>query len=819
MTNLMAKSSRYLAKEIITTLSSSIHDIAKVIVRILEQDLVSQVEKQNLPELVNLYRACCKITGNDSILAFADDLAQAFAFNELFSMTSEGNSLHDIEIPKLRDLLADPRATGNAFEHLKAIDGDSLTDELLDNFLKKHDPAKKKKRGVFYTPDAVVDFILRSIDDLLENEFSIPSGIAGPVMIMDPACGTGAFVRKVYRRILDSDARAATLDVKEHLLYDVIGRDIMLASIVYCRFQLTRELAASGISLERDETANVMQANTLVENRPGEHAFSIPDGHVIVIAGNPPYSVSSANKNAFIEALMKDYKTGLNERNIQPLSDDYIKFLRYAQWIVEQQGKGIVAFITNNAYIYKMIHRRIRESLLSTFDRIYIVNLHGNSNIQERTPGGDADGNVFKIRVGTCIAFLAKTGKNLSPAVFYHEIFGKRDVKLEFLAGNSISTIGFEQLTPIAPSYSFIKNDTLNEAEYARFTSLKDIFKYFTIGVKTHRDDFIVEFDRTALEDKMQSLIGESSNDEIKARFKLKDSLVSIKNYRNALQKGGIQPSLFLPYHYRVFDTRVTYYSPAVITRHRLRVMKHMLQENVALVTTRLLSTDEFCHCFITEMIGDIGILSSRTSESAYFFPIYLYNDKISMSNDMIDKIGERTSNIKDEFLEMLARCYPGENISTEIILAYIYAILHAPWYRLKYVEYLKSDFPRIPMTADFSQFSDIAAKGMKLMEYHFMKFDLPESQARESIKIDKFHYDAVSNRLYFNDQQSINGISAETWKFKIGNYQILQKWLRGRKDRVLSPDYVQTFLKIIAAINGTMKIMKLLVNEPELQK
>src|SRR5271157_171071 len=814
-TDQLMKSSRSAYKDIITKFSTSVDAIAKAITNILEQDLVSQVPKQKFPELVNHYQTCCKITGNDSILAYTDDLAQAIAFNELFSTISNGHAMLDIDIPELRDFLAEIPGPGLAFDDIRSIEASSFTDVLLDKFLKKHDPAKKKKRGVFYTPDAVVNFILRSIDNILTSEFSIPDGIAGQVMLIDPACGTGAFVRNVYRRILDSGVQAGGLDLKDHLLHDVLGRDIMLASIVFCRLQLEKVLANAGISLDGAEATNVLHVNTLVETKPGEQGFFSPNDHLMVIAGNPPYSVSSANKNAFIDASMKEYKIGLNERNIQPLSDDYIKFLRHAQCTIEEQGKGIVAFITNNAYIYKMIHRRIRESLLSTFDRIYIVNLHGNSNIQERTPDGDADGSVFEIRVGTCIAFLVKTGKGLPPAVFYHEIFGKRDAKLEFLAKNSITTIPFEQVNPCAPSFSFIKNSNGNETEYNQFPSLKDIFKYFTIGVKTHRDDFIVEFDRESLEDKMQSLTGESTDDEIKARFNLKDSSLAIKNYRGSLRNEGIKSSLFLSYNYRAFDTRVTYYSPAVITRHRLRVMKHMLRENVALVTTRLLSTDEFCHCFITKTIGDIGILSSRTSESAYFFPLYLYESKNPVSHEMYGEEGERAANIKEKFLEMLASSYPGEAISPELLLSYIYAILHAPWYRLKYAEYLKSDFPRIPMPVEFSRFSGIATLGTELMKYHLMKFELPESHAEESMKVEKFRHDAAAKKVHINANQAISSISEEAWKFKVGNYQILQKWLRGRKNRLLSPDDVRTFLKIAVAIDGTLKIMKLLENEP----
>lgn len=790
----------------VETVSILVDKIAKVITGFLEQDMATTRARQRFPGLIDHYNTFCGITGDDSTRSYADELAQAIVFHEMFRKTpaAEMSAVEPL-FARIHDVIREVIGMPEISELMETLDLDQFSNDFHDRCLKFHDPGKKKKRGVFFTPDPVASFMVRSIDEILKQHFSLPDGISNnTVSIEDPACGTGIFLKHVYDQILGNVTRAAPQDIKLHLLRDIAGNDIMLSSTVFCQLQLGLVLSRAKIKLEASDAINVRHGNSLVkapdDTTPGT-------SRVLVMLGNPPYAVSSANKSAFIEDLMKDYKDGLHERNIQPLSDDYIKFIRYAQYRVQQHGKGIVALVTNNAYVYKMIYRGMRENLLSTFDKIYVINFHGNSNIGEKAPDGSADDSLFDIRVGTCIAFFIKTGKERARDIDYHEIYGERRAKLDFLEKHTVSTTAFTRIEPAPPNYFFIKKDTVHEIEYNQHTSLKDIFKYYTIGIKTHRDDFIVELSREALDHKMHDLVGPATDVEIKEKYQLNESQSTIKLYRGKLKAEGIRQECFMPYHYRVFDNRTIYYSPHIITRHRLRVMKHMLYENVALVTTRLLSTNDFCHCFVTSIIGDIGILSSRTSESAYFFPLYLHDDH-----------GNKQQNVREDFTSQLQGRYPGKSITPEVVLGYVYAILHSPGYRQRYAEYLKIDFPRIPFAKDYSTFTKLANIGTKLMAVHLLKNRRPSANARGDIKVEKIQYDPEREKVNLNGKDSINGISPATWAFKIGNYPVLHKWLRGRKGTVLSANDTSDFLAIANAIDETLDIMVLLKDEPAFQ-
>ena len=168
-----------------------------------------------------------------------------------------------------------------------------------------------------------------------------------------------------------------------------------------------------------------------LSNEANEASRIKRDTPVMVMIGNPPYSVSSSNNGVWITNLIADYKKNLNERNIQPLSDDYIKFIRLGQHYVKKNGQGILGFITNNSFLDGLIHRQMRHSLLEVFDKIYIVNLHGSTKRKETAPDGSKDENVFDIQQGVCINIMVKA-ENLGSKmakVYYCDLFGLRDDK------------------------------------------------------------------------------------------------------------------------------------------------------------------------------------------------------------------------------------------------------------------------------------------------------------------------------------------------------------------------------------------------------
>ncbi|MEX2683296.1 MAG: type ISP restriction/modification enzyme [Candidatus Sigynarchaeota archaeon] len=778
------------------SLSAFIKSLAGRIELMLERDLALSISKQAYPGLISHYKHFSKATGNGSIPAYADELAQAAFFHFISAKYTGINPTSARFMPGLDALLETFYADPAVQAVVSKYSIDQFTDDFHETFLRIHDPGTKKRRGIFYTPAQAVKFMVRGIDELLKSQFGIPAGIAGDgIKIIDPACGTGAFLIEICRILISVENQAKG----PYMPGFVEGRDVMLSALVFCEMQIARLLAGTSIERKGDGLVDLQHINSL---EPDPAAIHAEENGVVVIVGNPPYAVSSANKNDFIDGLMADYKIGLKERNIQPLSDDYIKFLRAAQWRVERAPRGIVAFVTNNAYIYKMIYRRMRECILSAFDDIYIINLHGNANIGEKTPAGHADGNIFDIRVGTCIVFMVKSGMNDSHGVHYHEIFGDREEKLEFLEQRTLASIPFETVTPVSPGFFFIRKDMHLEEEFGQYPSIKDIFKYSTIGVKTHRDDFIVELNRQALEKKMETLVSDVPDEEIKTRYQLADSTAMIAGYRAKLRQERIRDSCYITYLYRPFDQRVLYFSPAIITRHRLRVMQHMLHhDNIALVTTRLLSTADFCHCMVSRDVGDIGLLSSRTSESAYFFPLYLYDGRAG-----------KIPNLKEDFLAMLGDKYPGHSITPEMVLGYIYAVLYAPRYRQHYAEMLKNDFPRIPLPIDWFTFTRIASAGSTLVDLH-TSFNSGEPglgmERMKGERVEKIQYDASFHRVIINDEFEIKGISPAAWAFKIGNYPVLHKWLRGRKGSVLSQNDVARFTRVATVIDKTLDVMK----------
>jgi predicted helicase len=764
------------------------------LIDLLATDLTME-KNRKVPLIVDHYIAYKNVVKGATIELYADALAQAFAFHELLGYNRNDSlsqlfeaTLGGVTLPRL------------AAAREMATSGDGI-DTFHETFMRANDPQAKKRRGVFYTPQPVIKFIVRSTDELVRTQFGIAAGLASPdVEMHDPACGTGAFLAEVFQQIASNRGSTSAAKTLTHLIEDVSGSDVLYPSIVLARSRLCAILANAGIPASPDDLEGVQHCDALADETLALVEEQDPAAsRLLVIIGNPPYSVSSSNKNARIETLMRAYKDNLDERNMQPLSDDYIKFIRVAQWRVDLRGRGIVAIITNNSFVYKIIHRCMRESLVESFDHVFVLNLHGNSNIGEQAPGGGSDESVFDIRVGTAIVFLVKTGQPVDHNILYHEIFGDRQVKHAFLLGNTVSSIPFEQVVPRPPNYFFISTNLGLEEEYNQHPSVRDIFVESIIGVKTHRDDFIVEVSKDRLVAKLQVLLGPETDAEIKATFSLRDSEAYIHAVRAILQRDGIQDDLLLPYQYRAFDRRVIYYSPAFVTRDRLRVMRHMLPGgNIALVTTRLLSAGEFTHVFASSLVGDIGLLSSRTSESAYFFPLYV-----------VGRSGTMACNLAGSFLDRLAALYPDGTVDPETVFAYIYAILHHDGYRRRYIDYLKIDFPHVPLVGDRAVFERLASLGRALVDVHAGKTDLPLPPFHEPVLLGTARHDARALRLYLNKSHFLPDVPAATWAFRIGNYPILQKWLRARKGLVLPPRDLQVLAGIVRDIGTTLEIQR----------
>jgi len=681
---------------------------------------------------------------------------------------------------------------------------------FYEDFLAAYDKNLRKAKGVYYTPPPVVNFIVKSTNEILKNIFNIKNGLADEkrVTILDFATGTGTFLIEIFQNIFETIANSGkkNLLIQEHLLKNIYGFEYLIAPYTITHLKLSQFLKEHNYELSDKERFQVFLTNTLEPidklikipllpalSKESKDAQEVKDKSILVITGNPPYSVSSSNKSNFIDNLMKKYKEGLNEKNIQSLSDDYIKFIRFAHNKIEKTGQGVIAIITNNSYLSGSIHRRMRETLYNDFDKIYILNLHGNSLRKEQ---GE---NVFDIRVGVSILFLVKTGKlQNEKQIFYYstnknEIF-TRENKFQFLLNHDIKNVEWKEIKPQKPDFWFVEKDLSFELEYNMFWSVKDIFNIYSSGIKTHRDAFLIDIDLNSLKHRIK--------DFFEADLSIKDRLnkFGLKNTRdwkieNALKQTNYNEKNFYPCSYRVLDSHYICYDFELIESGtaRIPIMKHFLhkEKNIGLVTTRLLSSENFNHVFITNNITEGCFISNAGSESNYIFPLYLFQPKnvfeqkkykieqLKKDLEKLEKECEKRWNLyqkaktndekdhaaSEEYLAIVEQTkLMKENLKTEIennlkedndylkipnfskefekfinkqykteltpeqILGYIYAILHCPNYRKKYNVFLKIDYPKIPFISNLSTFIQLSNIGNELIKAHLIENDFIES-------------------------------------------------------------------------------------------
>ena len=502
---------------------------------------------------------------------------------------------------------------------------------------------------------------------------------------------------------------------------------------------------------------------------------------IMVVIGNPPYAVSSTNKGEWIESLMKDYKKDLNERNIQPLSDDYIKFIRYAQWFIEKNGEGVIAYISNNSFIDGLIHRQMRKSLLETFDKIYILDLHGNAKKKEVAPDGSKDENVFDIMQGVSINIFVKNKNSKSKLgeVYHSELWGKREKKYEEL-GSEIKDLKWEKLNYREPEYFFVKKDFRLSEEYERFVPIKNLFVKHSIGIVSGSDSILISRDKEALVEKFS---------------KIKEKIMKIA--------------------YRPFDFPYVPFDNKVLQRARFQFMQNLLGNNFSL-NAGIYAKNLFPQVLITNTIVGKHFVTDQT----YSFPLYLYSDlqidsstrKPNLDRKIVDEIATK---LKLQFVFDHEHKDSGKKgtFNPLDILDYIYAVPYSPTYRERYKEFLKIDFPRIPFTSDQKLFWKLVEKGRELREYHLMehkdssnlitKFAI--SGENDVAQAPKFE----DNKVWINETQYFDSVPEIAWGFYTGGYQPAQKWLKDRRGRKLSFDEVLHYQKIIVALVNTDRVMK----------
>jgi predicted helicase len=714
---------------------------------------------------------------------------------------------------------------------------------FYETFLKEYNPKERKLRGVYYTPEPVVSYIVRSVDYLLKTEFGKPLGLADPeVFILDPACGTGTFlyfvIEHIHRTITAQQGAGAWPGyVREHLLQRVFGFELLMAPYTIAHLKLAQLLKEQGYDFPDETRLGVYLTNTLEEARLksetlvqryiSEEAAAASDVKrekpIMVVLGNPPYSVSSQNKGEWISRLVRDYYfvdgAPLGERNPKSLQDDYVKFMRFAQWRIATTGHGVSAFITNSGFVDNPTFRGMRQSLLSTYGKMWLLNLHGHLKKHECAPAGVDDKNVFDIQQGVAISLLLAKAEGNDCRVEYADLWGSQEQKHDVLYERDVSGTAWSTLSPIGPHYFLVPRDTAEEDEYNQGASLESAFVVSSRCLTTHRDDLVIDFDKRALQERLSVVANPAIADhDVAERYGLHDTGTwRIADARRALASVGDNDGCIVPCYYRPYDTRWLLYDDALLDRPRRAVMQHMLHGNLGLLSTRQVTGLDFCHCAVTESVAEFKCVSHDRNSS--IFPLYLYPEGGSLEAG-----AGRRPNLNPKFIADLEgrlgwRFIPdGEGdlqgtFGPEDVFHYLYAVLHSPTYRTRYAEFLKIDFPRLPLTSDRDLFRELCGLGKELVALHLLKSPLlADSPARfegvGTATVEGVRYDESNARVYINQTQYFSGIGKALYEFQVGGYQVMNKWLKDRKGRHLTYDDLTHYMRVAAALTHTMRLM-----------
>jgi predicted helicase len=455
---------------------------------------------------------------------------------------------------------------------------------------------------------------------------------------------------------------------------------------------------------------------------------------------------------------------------------------------------------------------------MNSFNEIYLLDLHGNSLKKEKCPGGSKDENVFDIRQGTAIALFIKSRNNdKDRKVFHSELWGMRKEKYDWLINSDITTTKWQEIAPKSEFYFFVPRDEKLLELYEKAPKITEIFPVNSVGIVTARDKLTIQF---TPEKVWTTILNFSKMDEDLARLSYslgkdtRDWKVNLA--QKDLRDSGVDRKKITPILYRPFDIRYTYYigkSRGFHCMPRQNVMRHMMQENLGLIVNKQIRINKIQHTWITNSIVDLHIIETANA-SAYLFPLYLYPDPDQ--KDLFSHLKEskeRKPNISEKIFSVLSKTYKTKP-NPEDIFYYIYAVFYSNTYRTKYAEFLKTDFPRVPFTKDKHLFKKLAEYGKCLADLHLMQspeLDSPVAkfQGTGDKRVDKIKYDKEGKRVYINNDQYFEGLEENIWQYRIGGYQVCNKWLKDRKDRVLSLDDIKHYCKVATAIKHTINIQK----------
>ena len=803
------------------------------------QEALELLPKSN-PFLRNLFSYVAGPTLDDSIRWIIDDLADVFQAANVAVLMKDFGTLTGRKDPFLH---------------------------FYEDFLAAYNPAKRKARGVWYTPEPVVNFIVRAVDEVLRTEFGLTDGLADTskvtidldtghndakgkpithkrdvhrVQILDPATGTGTFLAEVIKQIAPKVKDVAEGMWSGYIERDLIPRlhgfELLMASYAMCHMKLDMILGELGYRPGKTPPRlSVYLTNSLEEGdrdvrdlfmaqwltREAQEANVIKrDMPIMCVLGNPPYSGVSSNNGEWATNLIAPYKkepggkTKLKERNSKWINDDYVKFIRFAEHMISKTGEGVLGFITNHGYIDSPTFRGMRWHLMQSFDKLYVLDLHGNSKKKEVAPDGSNDVNVFDIMQGVAVIIGVKHQKKGEAAkkppvpaeVFHTEFWGPRRQKYDRLQQSELNSLSWTKLDP-DPKYQMFYpiNRKLLEAYDAGF-ELAQFMPMNQIGFQSHRDGFAVAFDKNVMEKRLADMLDERlSDDDLRRRYGVKDngdwSLAEQRNRAKGLS--GLDEHI-VPCDYRPFDRRFCMLEETMMDRPRWSLLKNALPaDNFGLNFVRQTKSAAWQHGVVSKFPTPAVFVEIK--DGSNFAPLYVQEDidqtrRVNFDAKLWKKLRTKATDADHGEPDELAT------------FDYIYGVLHCPAYRATFAEFLKIDFPRIPWPASSAEFWDVAGKGGQLRRLHLMEpaaiGETPypfRGEGDGTVTEPKFK----DGKVWINDSQHFEDVPQAAWDALIGGYQPAQKWLKDRKDRALGFDDVKHYRQIIKILLETSRIMQ----------
>lgn len=744
---------------------------------------------------------------------------------------------------------------------------------FYEEFLSEYNPKIREEFGVWYTPKEVVSFIVDAVDTILRTELNVENGLADnrlieykgkethKVQILDPATGTGTFLAVVADKIREHYKNQEGLwpeDVVQHIVPRLNAFEYLMAPYTMAHLKLATSLGLDKIEDDRLERLNIFLTNSLEEDHPEStlpfakfitdesNAANVikRDTPVMVVMGNPPYNEKSANTGEWIMNLMDDYKqepgmsriqvsrnkkTGkvtykntLKGANPKGINNDYCKFIRLGQNFVEKTNEGVLAYITANTYLDSRLFRGMRYELMKSFDKIYVLNLHGSTMRKESTEEV-IDQCVFDIRQGVAIIILVKQNKSNSQdlaKVYYKDIYGKRSFKLEYLSSHSLQDVDFTELILDAPLYTFRIIDPQIKAHYDEGFKIDALMPQKVQGFKSDKDLIAIQYQKQDIEHIVEEMRSEKTEQQLREGIGFKDTRDwKLEGSRQLLKVNKRWNMYFTQVQYRPFDIRWTYLHKAVVTYPRPLIQSSIFnRKNTVLCLGQqgnVIGDDEWSLVYCSTLPTDINVVPRG---GIYLFPMFTYDEMgfclPNFSHEILKAIEQNIGlHLQDADAEERAE----EGFLAVDLIDYIYAVLHSTTYRDTYHDFLQNDFPTIPYPTSADYFFRMAELGKTLRELHQLKgitqkdfittYPVAAQKDNNITRIRKFEETSEGvGRVWINKEQYFDGVPTEAWNMIIAGYQPLDKWLKDRKDKHLTGDELLHYQKIVVALDKTIR-------------